>query len=147
MDNMTLVWLILAVVMAILEACTVQLVSVWFAIGGLAACITSLFTDSIIIEAVVFVAVSAIALAVTRPLVKKLKKKKAEPTNADRYIGKTAVVISAIDNENAQGMVKVDNEKWTARSDSGELIPKGTIVTVIAIEGVKLIVKTAVTDR
>ena len=147
MDNMTLFWLILAVVTAILEACTVQLVSIWFTLGGLAACITSLFTDNIIIEAVVFVAVTAIALAATRPLVKRLRKKKAEPTNADRYIGKTAVVINAIDNERAQGMVKTDNEKWTARSESGELIPEGAVVTVKAIEGVKLIVESPVTDH
>lgn len=138
---MTIVWLILAVVMAVLEASTVQLVSIWFAIGATAACITSLFTDHIIIEAVVFVAVSALALAVTRPLVKKMKQKKAEATNADRYIGRTAVVLESIDNEKAEGLVKVDNQKWTARSVSGEPIPKDTLVTVTAIEGVKLMVK------
>ena len=87
MSGMTIFWLIFTVVTAVLEGLTVQLVSVWFAIGGLAACITSLFTDSIPIQAVVFVVVTAIALVVTRPLVKKLRKKKAEPTNADRYDG------------------------------------------------------------
>lgn len=141
MDNMTIFWLILAVVMAVLEGVTVQLVSIWFCIGGAAACITSLFTNNIIIQAAVFVVVSGIALAVTRPLVRKMKRRGSEPTNADRYIGKTAVVVTAIDNEKAQGMVKVDNEKWTARSQSGEPIAEGTSVTVEAIEGVKLIVK------
>lgn len=141
MDKMTIIWLVLAVAMAVLEGITVQLVSIWFCIGAAAACITSLFTDSILIQAIVFIAVSAIAIAVTRPLVKKLRKKGAQPTNADRYIGKTAVVISAINNEKAEGMVKVDNEKWTARSVSGELIEEGTSVTVKAIEGVKLMVE------
>ena len=102
MDNMTIFWLILAVVMAVLEGVTVQLVSIWFCIGGAAACITSLFTDNIIIQAAVFVVVSGIALAVTRPLVRKMKRRGSEPTNADRYIGKTAVVVTAIDNEKAQ---------------------------------------------
>lgn len=141
MDKMTIFWLILAIVMAVLEGVTVQLVSIWFCIGGAAACITSLFTDNIIIQAAVFVVVSGIALAVTRPLVRKMKRRGSEPTNADRYIGKTAVVVTAIDNEKAQGMVKVDNEKWTARSQSGEPIAEGTSVTIEAIEGVKLIVK------
>ncbi|MBQ9248372.1 MAG: NfeD family protein [Ruminococcus sp.] len=141
MSGMTIFWLIFTVVMAVLEGVTVQLVSVWFAIGGLAACITSLFTDNILIQSVVFVIVTAIALAVTRPLVKKLRKKKAEPTNADRYLGKTAVVVTEIDNSVPRGMVKVDNEKWTARSLDGAVIPEGTSVTVEAIEGVKLIVK------
>lgn len=138
---MTIFWLIFTVVTAVLEGLTVQLVSVWFAIGGLAACITSLFTDSIPIQAVVFVVVTAIALVVTRPLVKKLRKKKAEPTNADRYIGKTAVVVERIDNENATGLVKVDNQKWTARSVDGSPIEEGLTVTVAAIEGVKLMVQ------
>ena len=140
MSGMTIFWLIFTVVTAVLEGLTVQLVSVWFAIGGLAACITSLFTDSIPIQAVVFVVVTAIALVVTRPLVKKLRKKKAEPTNADRYIGKTAVVVERIDNENATGLVKVDNQKWTARSVDGSPIEEGLTVTVAAIEGVKLMV-------
>lgn len=141
MDKMTIFWLIFTVVTAVLEGLTVQLVSVWFAIGGLAACITSLFTDSIPIQAVVFVVVTAIALVVTRPLVKKLRKKKAEPTNADRYLGKTAVVVERIDNENATGLVKVDNQKWTARSVDGSPIEEGLTVTVAAIEGVKLMVQ------
>ena len=64
--------------MGVTEACTVQLVSVWFAIGSAAACITSLFTDQIYIQVIVFVVVTAIALAVTRPLVKKLKRKRPE---------------------------------------------------------------------
>jgi len=141
MDSRTLFWLIFAIAMAVLEGVTVQLVSVWFAIGGLAACITSLFTDSIIIEVIVFVVVSAIALAVTRPLVKKIKQRGSQPTNADRFVGKTGVVITAVDNSIPQGMVRVDNEKWTARSVSGEPIEEGAVVTVTAIEGVKLMVE------
>lgn len=143
MSNLTIFWLILAVVMGVLEACTVQLVSVWFAIGGAAACITSLFTDSIVIQVIVFIAVSAIALAATRPLVKKIKSRGLEATNADRFIGKKAVVLTEIDNDKPQGMVQVDNEKWTARSVSGETIPQGASVTVTAIEGVKLMVEKA----
>ena len=143
MSTMTIIWLVIAVVMGVTEACTVQLVSVWFAIGSAAACITSLFTDQIYIQVIVFVVVTAIALAVTRPLVKKLKRKRPEATNADRYIGKSAVVVEAINNDHAKGLVKVDNEKWTARSADGQLIEPGDRVVVTAIEGVKLIVTKA----
>ncbi len=143
MSTMTIIWLVIAVVMGVTEACTVQLVSVWFAIGSAAACITSLFTDQIYIQVIVFVVVTAIALAVTRPLVKKLKRKRPEATNADRYIGKSAVVVEAIDNDHAKGLVKVDNEKWTARSVDGQLLEPGDRVVVTAIEGVKLIVTKA----
>ena len=143
MSTMTIIWLVIAVVMGVTEACTVQLVSVWFAIGSAAACITSLFTDQIYIQVIVFVVVTAIALAVTRPLVKKLKRNRPEATNADRYIGKSAVVVEAIDNDHAKGLVKVDNEKWTARSVDGQLLEPGDRVVVTAIAGVKLIVTKA----
>lgn len=140
MDTMTIIWLVAAVVMAVLEAATVQLVSVWFAIGAVAGCITSLFTPSIPIQLIVFAVVSAIALVITRPLVKRIKVKKAVATNADKYIGQEAVVIEAIDNSAAKGMVRVGSTKWTARSTDGSPIKEGATVTVTAIEGVKLIV-------
>jgi membrane protein implicated in regulation of membrane protease activity len=127
--------------MGVLEACTVQLVSLWFAIGGAAACMTSLFTDKLYIQLIVFVVVTAVALVATRPIVKRMKQKRPKATNADRYIGKHAVVLEAIDNDHAKGLAKVDNEKWTARSADGQPIEKGARVIVTAIEGVKLIVK------
>ena len=124
MSTMTIIWLVIAIVMGVLEACTVQLVSLWFAIGGVAACITSLFTDKLTIQLIVFIVVTAIALAVTRPIVKRMKQKRPEATNADRYIGKRGVVLQDIDNAHADG----------------QPIKEGEDVTVTAIEGVKLIV-------
>jgi len=140
MDKMTIIWLAAAILLAVIEAATVQLVTIWFALGAVAACVTSLFTDSILIQIIVFVAMAAITLIATRPLVKKFRKKEAEPTNADRYIGRDAVVVSDIDNLKAEGRVKVDNAVWTARSEDGSPIPEGTDVVVTAIRGVKLIV-------
>ncbi len=141
MSQVTVIWLVVAVVMAIVEASTVQLVSIWFAIGAAAGCITSIFTDSLTIQLIVFAVVSALALVITRPLVKRIKVKKAEATNSDRYIGKTGVVIETIDNAAAKGLVKVGGATWSARSLDGEPIEKGASVTVAAIEGVKLMVK------
>ncbi len=141
MDQMTIIWLAIAVVMAVVEASTVQLVSVWFAVGAAAGCITSLITDSIPIQIVVFAVVSAIALLITRPLVKRIKVKKTEATNADRLIGQEGVITEAVDNTEAKGLVRVGAQIWSARSMDGAPIEKGTSVTVAAIEGVKLIVK------
>ena len=141
MDKMTIIWLVIAVVAAVVEASTVQLVSVWFAVGGLAACIASLFTGSIPIQIAVFAGVTALALLITRPLVKRIKVKKAVATNSDKYIGKEGVVTQAIDNNAAKGQVKVGSSVWTARSLDGKPIEEGALVTVTAIEGVKLIVK------
>lgn len=141
MDTMTIIWLAVAIVMAIVEATTTQLVSIWFSIGAVAACVASMITDSVVIQVIVFVAVSAVALVVTRPIAKRLREKKAEPTNADRYIGREGVVITSIDNTEAKGQVRVGSSVWTARSEDGSPIPEGAKVTVAAIEGVKLIVR------
>lgn len=138
---MTIFWLIFTLVMAILEAVTVQLVSIWFAAGGLAACITSLFTDNILIQVGVFLGVTALTLALTRPIVKRLKEKNFQPTNADKYIGQTGIVLEEIDNEKAQGLVRVGSSKWTARSADGSVIAKENKVKILSIEGVKLIVE------
>lgn len=141
MDPVTYIWLGLAVLMAAAEAATPQLVSIWFALGAVAACITSLFTDSVWIQVIVFVAVSGVALILTRPLAAKLKEKKVEHTNSDRFVGQEGMVITAIDNDAAVGQVRVGSSVWTARSADGSPIPEGVKVTVTAIEGVKLIVK------
>lgn len=138
---MTIFWLIFTVVAALLEAATVQLVSVWFAAGGLAACITSLFTDNILIQVGVFLAVTVLALALTRPIVKRIKDKNKTSTNSDRYIGQIGVVLEEIDNENAKGLVRVGSSKWTARSVDDTIIPKDSRVKVLSIEGVKIMVE------
>ncbi|MBR0412520.1 MAG: NfeD family protein [Eubacterium sp.] len=138
---MYVVWAALIVAFCVLEGITAQLVSIWFVIGAIAALIAQLCGASLIIQIVVFIAVSIVALLVTRPIVKKKLNTKAEKTNADRCIGMQGVVTESIDNLAPSGQVKVDGKVWTARSSAGESILEGTVVTVEKIDGVKLIVK------
>ena len=138
--KISLFWLALIVLFAVIEGMTPQLVSIWFAGGALVALIVSLFGVDLWIEIVVFVAVSALLLVLTRPLVKKRINAKTVRTNADAAIGETAVVTTGIDNTEGEGLVKLGGQIWSARSDGGEKIPEGTTVTVLRIEGVKLIV-------
>ncbi len=138
---MTFIWLGLLVAFIIIEASTAQLVTVWFAVGSLAALITSIFTERILVQILVFVLISAITLAVTRPLVKKVTKGKKQPTNADMYINQEGVVTEKIDNISAKGLVKVKGSVWTARTETdGISLQEGTRVRVKKIDGVKLIV-------
>lgn len=133
-------WLIALVVLAVLEAATVTLVSLWFALGALAALITSFFVQNIWIQFAVFLVVSLVTLLVIRPLARRYVTPAQVATNADRAVGSEGVVTQAIDNRNAQGQVTVGGSVWTARSDPEEIIPKGTTIRVLRIEGVKLIV-------
>lgn len=139
---MVYVWLGVLAAMVVLEIVTTQLVSVWFAVGALAAFLVALAgVEAIWIQLVVFVSVSAVAVAVTRPLVRKMVNVKAEPTNADMVIGKIGVVTDKIDNIAETGLVKVNGSLWTARTADGSVIEIGEKVKILEISGVKLIVE------
>ena len=138
--SMTTFWIIAMVVFLVIEAVTVGIVSVWFAIGALFAMVTAMLGANLWVQITVFLVVSAIALYFTRPLVKKFVNNKVEPTNADMLIGKECRVVETIDNLSGTGAVYVDGKTWTARSESDEVIPEGTLVTAKSIDGVKLIV-------
>ncbi len=135
------VWIIFAVFMLICEALTTQLVSIWFVIGGAAAAITCIFTDSLLIQTIVFVTVSLVALIATRPLVKKFLVKKKEPTNSDRLIGRVGIVTMDIINTTGEGQVNVDGKVWSAKSNDEREIKSGASVRITSIEGVKLVVE------
>ena len=139
-DNMSIVWVVIMVVFLVVEAATAGLTCIWFAIGALAALIAALFGAPIWLQLVWFFVVSVVTLYFTRPLVLKYVNSRSQPTNADMVIGKEALVTEAIDNVESAGAVAVEGKVWTARSENGEPIEVGSIVTVLRIEGVKLIV-------
>lgn len=136
-------WLIALAVLAAVEAATVALVSLWFALGALAALITSFFVHNVWIQFAVFLVVSLVSLLVIRPLAHRYVTPRQVATNADRAVGAEGVVTEAIDNLKASGQVTVNGAVWTARSETDCVIPKGATVTVLRIEGVKLIVSPA----
>lgn len=133
-------WLIMIVVFLLAEASTVMLVSTWFAIGSLAAMLMALIGAGTGLQIAVFVIISAVCLTALRPLVRRHIAPKLTKTNVDAVVGSTGLVTVAIDNVSAQGQVKLGAMEWTARSESGDAIPQGTLVKVVRIEGVKAIV-------
>ena len=138
---MVYVWLGVLAASIILEIATTQIVSVWFAVGALAAFIATLAgVEQLWIQIVIFVLVTVIALIATRPLVKRIINNKVEPTNADMVIGKTGIVTEKIDNLAPSGTVKVNGSVWTARSADETVIEADEKVIVKEISGVKLLV-------
>ena len=144
--TLTVIWVVLLIVFLVLEAVSVQLVCAWFAVGALAALIANLCGLHVVWQIVLFLAVSAICLVATRPLVKKLTAAKIQKTNADRCIGAEAVVLEEINNLEPTGQVKAVGNVWTARSADNSVIPKGAVVIVERMEGVKLIVRNKSND-
>lgn len=131
-------WICLFVVLIGIEIVTINLVSIWFALGALSASWVSLLTDSIGIQIGVFVIASIAVLLIMRPLVKKFNHGKVIPTNLDRVIGKTGIVTEEIAPLKV-GEVLVDGKKWSAISN--KKIKKDQEVEILEIDGVKLRVK------
>lgn len=131
-------WLILFVILLVIELFTVNLVSIWFAVGALAAGLVSYFIDNMMIQIAVFIIVSAISLLLTNKFVEKLRNGKIVPTNLDRVIGKIGIVTEEI-TKLEPGEVKVDGKRWSAVST--KKIKVGRKVEILSIDGVKLHVK------
>ena len=142
MDNvMTLVWTGAVILFGIAEGLTAGLVSIWFVFGSLAALAAAFLNASLGAQVALFVLVSAVTLALTRPMVRRLMRRRGEPTNLDRVVGETGRVTETIDNENTTGAVYIDGKTWTARSEDGDVIARGSMVTIVRMEGVKLFVR------
>ena len=135
-----ILWLALMIVFLLVEASTVSLVSIWFAVGSLGALIASLLNAPLWAQILVFLALSGALLACLRPLVKKFIKPKVTATNADSVIGSAGYVTEDIDNLSARGQVKLGGMFWSARSTSGDPICKDAKIKVDRIEGVKVFV-------
>ena len=135
-------WLIAAGIFFIIEMATIGFLVFWLGIGALLAMVTSFITDSILIQALVFIITSTLLLIFTRPLVDKfIKVPKEVKTNAYSIIGKKVIVISKINNIEGTGQIKIDGDVWSAKSATDEDIPENTEVEIVEIDGVKAVVK------
>ena len=140
--NMTVFWLVVLVVLVVIELLTMGLTTVWFAGGALMATIASLFNAPLALQVILFLLASAILLFFTRPLAVKYFNKDRVRTNAESLVGRQAIVISEIDNLQGIGQVNVGGMEWSARTRvDGVTLPVGTVATVLAINGVKLVVE------
>ena len=137
----SILWIILLVAFLIIEALTVNLVTTWFAIGSLGAIIAGALGAQMTFQIATFVCVSALALIIARPVIKKHIKPGIVPTNADRIIGETGTVTEEINQEKFAGQVNVSGRQWSAVSDDHSTISVGTKVKVKEISGVKLVVE------
>ena len=143
MTNMWILWLILTIVFAVIEALTLGLTTVWCAIGSAVAMVMDLCGAPVAAQLTVMVVVSIICFVVCmiwiKPRLDKKKKGYAQPTNADRYIGSEGVVIKDIVPDDGKGQIKVEGQVWSAKASMP--ISEGTRVRVTALEGVKAIVE------
>ena len=142
MEQMEIIWLALTAVLLLIEIVTLGLTTIWFAAGALFAFFAALLGMNQGIQIGVFVVVSVVLLFFTRPLAVKYLNTKTIKTNTEALVGKTARVIVDINNLKSQGQVVINGLEWTARSSDDTVVFKiGDAVTIVGIEGVKLIVE------
>lgn len=136
------IWIIVVIVLVVGEAITVGLTFIWFAVGALGGLIIAVLGGAIWLQVIVFLILSGLTLALVRPLAAQFLKTSHSPTNADRVIGRSAVVTETIDNVGGKGQVNISGQVWSARSEHDVVIPAGAEVKVLRIEGVKVFVET-----
>lgn len=140
--SMWQIWLIISGLFFIGEIITVGFLVLWLSIGSLIAMIVSIFApDAIILQTSIFVISSALLILFTKPLVDKYITRKTVPTNVNTLIGKKGIVLADINSLEATGQVKVNGETWSAKSETEEIIKKGTEVEILQVDGVKLLVE------
>ncbi len=139
-DTNIIVWVGLIIAFTVIEAATMGLTSIWFAAGALAGLIAAAMGFGLPIQIIVFLVVAVVLLVYTRPIVKRLLKVGHNKTNVDALIGENGFVLQEM-TASQNGLVKVKGQTWTAKSMDNETIAVDDQVEIIAIEGVKLIVK------
>lgn len=140
--TMMIIWLVVLILTVVVEVATMGLTTIWFAGGALVAIVATLLHAPIAIQVILFFIVSLLMLFFTRPVAVKYFNKDRVKTNVESMVGRQAIVISEINNIQGIGQVTVGGNQWSARStDNHIVIPAGAVVNVVAINGVKLIVK------
>lgn len=140
--NMTVIWLVILVILVVIELLTMGLTTIWFAGGALVAACISIPGTPLALQVLVFLVVSALLLYFTRPVAVKYFNRDRIRTNVESMVGRQAIVISEINNIEGIGQVNTGGMEWTARSSyHNVVIPVGAVVTILGVDGVKLIVE------
>ena len=135
------IWLAVTALALILEFCTNDMVSIWFAGGGVIAMIISALGLSWYVHVPVFIVISFVLLLSFRKLVLRYLDKGEVRTNADSAIGKEFALISAI-GFNQPGTIKINDVVWNAVTENqNDIVAEGTIVRVVKLKGNKYIVE------
>ncbi|MBU7010121.1 MAG: NfeD family protein [Theionarchaea archaeon] len=137
-----LIWLILAAAFAVGEIFTEGFFLMWFAIGAAVASVIALLEPgSTAWQWGAFIVVSGILVVFSRRFAERFTKAQPPGIGADRYVGKTGVVLEDIDNLKNTGQVRIDKEEWRADSSIDEVISEGVQVKVVGLDGTHLVVK------
>lgn len=137
-----MVWLIILILAIVIEGLTTTFFSIWFGMGALFAFVANKMGLPFFAQVSIFLIIALICLLFVRKVVIKYFKPNHAKTNVDSLVGKHGLVIQRISNLDGTGRVSLNGVDWSARSENDtNNFFEGETVTVIRIEGVKVIVK------
>ena len=137
-----IVWLVVACLLGLGEMHQGGFYLAPFAMGAGLASIVALLGVGAALSGSVFLASSGIVFAALRPVARRHRRMPPSiRTGAAALVGKRALVLERIANEEGVGCVRIDSEVWTARSyDEDEVIDAGERVEVVEIRGATALV-------
>ncbi len=142
--SLSILWLIAAVALSVVELTTMGLTTIWFAIGAVAALVCALCGAPIWLQVAVFIVVSVAVLVLVRPIAAAHFNNRLKKTNIDAYVGRKLIAKTDIDNLHGTGKVDMDGSTWLALSSMDSIVIRaGEEVRVVEVRGAKLIVEPA----
>lgn len=136
------VWCVLAVLFLLFEINSPGLLFfLSFFFGASVAAGVSLWCYSPLVQCASFLITTVIAAFCLRLWVQRESNiQPGHKTNTVALHGKTALVTETID-AHKTGLVKINGEIWSAKSATNEVIPAGTLVQIVRIQGSHAIVQ------
>jgi membrane protein implicated in regulation of membrane protease activity len=134
-------WLIAAVLLAIGELLTPGLFFLGpVALAAVGAAVTAGIGGGIVLELIVFIALSVASLAFLRPIARRhIHMPALTRTGTAALVGTKAVVLERVDANG--GRVRIGGEEWSARAFfEGQTLEPGARVEVAKIEGATALV-------
>lgn len=132
---MEIVWLVGAIIFAVIEFIVPGLISIWFAISAVITIFFSMIVEKVLYQGYFFVVVSVLLLLITRNYCKKIRSQKND--KVDRITG-TVVEIKEID-ERGNYIIYLDGKHWLGKSEI--LLNVGDKAKILKIEGIKLVLE------
>ena len=137
----TAIWFWMAIIFTVIELETFGLLSVWFVFGAIAAMVASIFISSVLIQAIIFIAISIVLMIALRSYaVTNFRNRTVRKNNIDELIELPCIVVADVP-ENDHGEVKLQGKVWRCRSDSNTTYKEGECPNILRIEGNTIILE------
>ena len=135
------IWIVAIILFIVLEAATSTVVSIWFAGGGSVALIAAILGAGANTQIFLFLFTSLLLVILLRKVAFKALQGKKADTNLDRIVGSRVLIKEEVNNKLCTGSALIGDVEWKVKSETGDIIAKDETAEVVAIEGVRLIVK------